>query len=251
MPDTLTDPKTGDPMPKLFEDSEEDKEPETKSDDTEKMEDGEGDSGPDVGAVCKAIEKGTISIADFAEIQAAMAAVEGAVQDDEVAETPPEPSDSPAEPDPAVMNDQRATAKFEARIAATEGKLRTLEQEKANADARTTALAELDGYAYFATTPEAKVDEVLEKHGVEGLRLFVKFTKDTASRRPVGGHSRDPGVATGDDMPDEVRKFCATPEEGEAAQKAWAAFQTSKNSGMLRGVSFDDYFNSNREHFGS
>ncbi len=196
--------------------------PEKKDDESAEAEEGGG--GIDAAACISAIEDGTISVADFEAISAAMAARAGASAEPAAGE--PAPGDNPVEP--AEMQELRGQlAESKAINIATQGRVDSIEAKAA----RTTALAA----AREAITPtgivvqDAEFAEAYdEMGGASGLTRFVDTLKKHGAR---GAPATSEEVVRMDGLPSDF-EFSENP--GTAASQLEAYRQYDKTSAFTK-----------------
>lgn len=168
-----------------------------KKDDGEEMEGGEG--GPDVKAICKAIESGDISVADMDAILEAIQKQRGAAE-----EEAPEEEPAPAM-DPGTEAMRKDDTEDAAKFAALQGKIDALEardqaREKAEQAKQDVAeaLKRLEGRP-LGSDPEAKLAAFRVEHGAEAFKAYVDSFAETFGRVParesLSAPSSDAGVS--------------------------------------------------------
>lgn len=174
--------------------------------------DGGGDAKLDVAAVCKAIEDGSISIAEFAEITAAM----------EAAASASAPTDDDASPDAAMEDDEdkvedgpgdvgmqntEEVVKLSARVETLEAEKAVREKRDACNAAADAAISDLAG----RETPADIRDRLIkfgEAHGADAIKFYADDLKATLPpKTPLTFEDAIGGDTSG--LPEEVLKFQA------------------------------------------
>lgn len=170
--------------------------------------------------------------------------------DEKVApEMPPMPSENPAEPAmaaEAVVDEN--SVRLQARLAALEGRLAARERQDEIERAVRAATASLSNY-HLGSDREQTLRAVAEKHGAKGLSLFVETVKSYGAAAPPAGHALGVGGAGGQ-LPEDVMAVATTPEIAESATRAHAEFKDLQANGLLRGMSFKDYWEANARMYG-
>jgi len=196
---------------------------EGKKDKDDESEDMEGDEGGlDVAAVCKAIESGEISIADFAEIKAAMDAA-GTEEADEAGEevSAPVPDEGPGD----LMKTNRF-AKMQAEIDAN--KLKLSEREDADAG---RAYAEDQTKRFKGRNVgedfEAKAREFFKTHGAVAAKAY--HDELFALVPPAAGMDFEAALTEDASLPEDVKKLCSSTESSVEAHKAMRQWEDLKS----------------------
>lgn len=181
----------------------EDKMADEKSEDDKSEDMAEGESAAmDVGAICKAIKDGSISVADMKEIVSAIEA-QMAEGEGEAEEKPAEPAPASAPSGETMKNDGESAVKFAAlsgENAGLKARIDALEQEQKREKQVAAALKRLEGRPLGADL-EAKLFKAHAELGEKGFAFYVgEFEKAVAplpDKGDIGGTPSDklPAVA--------------------------------------------------------
>lgn len=199
-----------------------------KKDEGESKKDGEemeGDGSLDVGAVCKAISDGSITVADMEEIKAAIIAQQGAVGE-EAEEPAAAPAPTPGEAMSKTPQDAAKFASMQGEIDALKALNKDRDATDSRKDAVADALQRLEGRPLGSDIKD-KLTAFHKDHGPEAFDAYVetlaktfgKLTdKDVAAMKFSGQGDSTPEAAMayseqGTDAVAKATKFAAEHDE--------------------------------------
>ena len=182
-------------------------------DDKDKGEDMQAEGGIDVASVCKAIESGEISVADFGEILAAIEKMKGdaAPEEEEAGE---EPAPAPTPGDAMAAKADTGGSDVAVKMAAVQGenkalrqRLDAMEEKERTKDDVDAALAKL-GNRPLGADPRADLTAFRKAHGALAFKAYVESLHKTLSEDDGDTDDGIPAVAKGK-FPDIAMKFQA------------------------------------------
>ena len=192
--------------------------------DDEKMMEGET-AGIDADACVKAIEDGSISLADFEAIKAAMSAREGAVEEEAPAEV-----EAPAETEgPAEIMQAGAADSF----AALQLEVRTLKAQQAKFMQDNERGQAIDGYLAQVVAEgrisgegfRQELEQFAAAHGTDAMKDYA--AKAIAAMPPTADTSFSLGSTS--EQPKEVQKYMSDPALYERAKAFAATYDPAAN----------------------
>lgn len=195
------------PTAKNFADDEKDDGENMADDDKDDGENMEGETALDVGAVVKAIEAGTISVADMDAILAAIQSQSATEEPEEEVEAAPAQAPSPVE---AMKADRKTMSAF----AALQGKVDALEANNVNRDKTAKEAADVaDAVELLRGLPlgsglEGKLVAFRTAHGADAFGDYVQSLKQNTAVEP-GDRSAVAAnfTALGGKIPDVAMKY--------------------------------------------
>ena len=213
-------------------DDEDDHKKEQSEEDSVNMEDGEATMNAE--AVIKAIEDGSISIADFDAIKVAMAAREGGAE--EAAEEEPELAPAPVPGGDVMSRRKEFDPKAQARIDMLEARLDARDAlEKRNADV-SMAMKRMEDRV-VGSDFERRCQEYHEKHGADAFEQYIdeldRLTPPSAGLFSTGNATRVSGVVA------EYEQH--GPKAVSLAQQASAEYQQLAERGLTNGMTEKRY----------
>lgn len=207
-----TDPKKMACEPK-GENMQEETKDEEKSED---MEAGEG-GGVDVDSVCKAIESGEISIADFDKILASIAKAKG---ESEVEEEPAEEMPAPA---PVPSSDAMKAASLEGEVAALKARMEDRDAQDARKSDVSEAMQRLENYPLGAE-PEKALTDFHKEHGPEAFKAYVdSMAKTFAAVETIDDFAASRFASQGNKTDAVVMKYAAHGTDAMAKAQEYSA----------------------------
>lgn len=211
----------------------------------DKKQDGEGGdkmeaAKVDVGAVCKAIASGEITLADMDAIMSAISAYQSKGQD----KGDDKEAQAPAPGNAAMKDDDKQAVKFAELQAEVDGLKAVVTKQKADAKRRedvAKAMHELSGRALGATLE----DDLIKFHEF-GDAAFTAYVERLKSVVPPAA-SHDGAGVPGHDVPEVALAFQNDGPDAVAKAMRFAADWDQLTEAGYHGLSRDDYVKSNMQ----